>query len=381
MDFSLSEEQKALKESVVKFARAELADEIESDDQDSAFPREKWRKCAEFGVQGSAVPVEMGGSGLSAVDTMLTMEALGYGCADNGLLFGLNAQMWSVQQPLVKFATAAQRDRYLPALLQGRILGAHGMTEPESGSDAYALKTQAVKVEGGYRLTGAKTMITNAPVADLCIVFATTNPKAGRWGISAFLVEKGAPGLTIGANTHKMGLRTSPLGDLYLDDCFVAEDQRLGPEGAGGAIFHDSMEWERACILGAHVGAMERQLERCVEHARRRRQSGRSISKFQAVSHRIADMKVRLETARLLLYRVAWQKAQGLDVTQEAAMAKLYLSEVFIESSLDAIRIHGGYGYMSEMGVERDLRDSVGGVLYSGTSDIQRNIIAAFLGL
>lgn len=180
---------------------------------------------------------------------------------------------------------------------------------------------------------------------------------------------------------EKMGLRTAPMGELILQNCFVAEANRLGPENIGAQIFNSSMEWERACILGAHVGTMERQLEECVAYVRTRKQFGRPIGKFQAVSHRLAEMKVRLETARLLLYKTAWLIKAGRPAKMEAAMVKLYLSEVFTTSSLDAIRIHGGYGYTTEFEIERDLRDAIGGILYSGTSDIQRNIIANYLGV
>ena len=171
------------------------------------------------------------------------------------------------------------------------------------------------------------------------------------------------------------------MGELFFDDCFVPESHRLGPEGAGANIFKDSMEWERACILGSHIGAMERQLEQSVDYARDREQFGQSISSFQTVANRIVDMKVRLETSRLLLYKVAWLKSQGKTAVMEAAIAKLYLAEAFVESGLDAVRTFGGWGYMTEFEVERDLRDAIGGTLYSGTSDIQRNIIANSLGL
>jgi alkylation response protein AidB-like acyl-CoA dehydrogenase len=194
-------------------------------------------------------------------------------------------------------------------------------------------------------------------------------------------VEKGTPGFRVGRDIEKMGLRTSPMGELILEDCVLPVESRLGAEGAGSAIFNSSMEWERSCILGSHIGAMERQLEDCIRYVRERRQFGQTIGKFQSVANRIADMQVRLETARLLLYKVAWLKQAGKPAVMEAAMAKLYLSESFVQSSLDAIRTHGGYGYMTELGVERDLRDAVGGTLYSGTSDIQRMIISRWLGL
>jgi alkylation response protein AidB-like acyl-CoA dehydrogenase len=289
--------------------------------------------------------------------------------------------MWSVQMPILAFGTAAQKQRYLPGLCKGDLIGAHGMTEPDSGSDAYSLRMRAERRDGGYVLNGTKSMATNGPVADVAVVFATVDPAKGIGGVTAFLVDKGTPGFSVGPDLHKMGLRTAPLSELVLDGCRVPGESRLGPEGAGVRLFQDSMEWERACILASHVGAMERQLETCVRYARQRQQFGQPIAKFQAVANRIADMKVRLETARLILYKVAWLKQRGKPAVMEAAIAKLYLSECFVQSSLDAIRIHGGYGYMTDFEVERDLRDAMGGTLYSGTSDIQRVLIGRWLGL
>jgi alkylation response protein AidB-like acyl-CoA dehydrogenase len=201
------------------------------------------------------------------------------------------------------------------------------------------------------------------------------------WGITGFLIEKGTPGFTISKHIEKMGLRTAPMAELIFEDCVIPLENRLGPEGAGSRIFNDSMEWERSCILGSHIGAMERQLEECIQYANERTQFGQSIGQFQSVANRIVDMKVRLETARLLLYKVAWLKKMGKSAVMEAALAKLYLSESFVQSGLDAISTLGGYGYMTEFEVERNLRDAIGGTLYSGTSDIQRNIIARLLGL
>jgi alkylation response protein AidB-like acyl-CoA dehydrogenase len=309
------------------------------------------------------------------------MEGLGYGCPDNGLIFGLNAQLWSVQMPILLFGSQAQRQKYLPGLCTGELIGAHGMSEPDSGSDAFSLRTRAVRENGGYVLNGTKTFVTNAPIADMALVFATVDPAKGMWGVTGFLVEKGTPGFTITRDIEKMGLRTSPMSELVFEDCHVPEENRLGAEGLGSKIFDSSMEWERSCILASHLGAMERQLERCIEYGRERKQFGQPIGKFQSVANRIVDMKVRLETARLLLYKVAWLKKVGRPATLEAAMAKLYLSECFVQSSLDAIRVHGGYGFMTEFGIERDLRDAVGGTIYSGTSDIQRSIVARLMGL
>jgi alkylation response protein AidB-like acyl-CoA dehydrogenase len=350
-------------------------------DKEEQFAHDSWCKAAQFGVLGLPFPEQYGGSDADIMETMLVMQGLGYGSRDSGLLFALNAQMWSVQMPIMTFGTPAQKQKYLPRLIDGSLIGAHGMTEPDSGSDAFGLRTCAEKVAGGYRLNGAKTFVTNAPVADMALVFATVNAQRGMWGVTAFLVDKDTPGFTIGRKIEKMGLKSSLMGELIFEDCFIPEENRLGKEGGGAAIFNSSMEWERACILATQVGAMAHQLEQSIAYAKERRQFNQPIGNFQSVSNRIADMTVRLETARLLLYKVAWLKQQNKSAVKEAAMAKLYLSEAFVQSSMDAVRIHGGYGYTTEFGVEKDLRDAVGGTLYSGTSDIQRNIIATSLGV
>lgn len=381
MDFSWSDEQLEYKRAVIDFAKKELREGLMERDRKAEFSRANWNKCAQFGIQGLPFPEAYGGADADILTTMLTMEGLGYGSADNGLIFAINAQMWSVQMPILKFGTEAQKQKYLPPTIRGEMIGAHGMSEPDSGSDAYSMRTRAERVDGGYVLNGSKTFVTNAPVADMAVVFATVDPKRGMWGVTGFVVDMGTPGFTVSRHIDKMGLRTSPMGELIFEDCFLPEENRLGPLGAGANIFKDSMEWERACILGSHIGAMEAQLEKSIVYAREREQFGQPIGKFQTVANRIVDMKVRLETARLLLYQVAWLKSQGKSAVMEAAMAKLYLGEAFVQSGLDAIRTFGGWGYMTEFEVERDLRDALGGVLYSGTSDIQRNIIARYLGL
>lgn len=381
MDFSWSEEQLGFKRTVVDFARKELNSGVRERDRQSQFSRDGWQKCARFGLQGLPMPEAYGGSGADILTTTLVMEGLGYGCRDNGLIFALNAQMWSVQLPILTFGSEEQKARYLPGLCAGELIGAHGMSEPGSGSDAYSLRTRAARVDGGYVLNGSKIFVTNAAAADVAVVFATVDRSKGPWGITAFIVERGTPGFDVGGDMEKMGLRTAPLGELIFRDCRVPEANRLGREGSGVAIFNSSMEWERSCILASHVGAMERQLESAVRYARERHQFGQAIGRFQSVGNRIADMKMRLETARLILYKVAWLKKMNQPATMEAAIAKLYLSESFVQSSMESISVHGGYGYMTESEIERDLRDALGGTIYSGTSDIQRTIIARLLGL
>jgi alkylation response protein AidB-like acyl-CoA dehydrogenase len=381
VDFSWTDEELAYKQAVIDFATHELNEGLIERDRQGELCLENWRKCARFGIQGLPMPEEYGGSGADILTTLLVMEGLGYGCRDNGLIFAINAQLLSVQMPILSFGTEEQKQKYLPPMCRGDLIGAHGMSEPDSGSDAYSLSTRAKPCRDGYVLNGSKTFVTNAPIAGMAMVFASTEPAKGMWGISAFLVDRETPGFTIGRDLEKMGLRTSPMAELIFQDCFVPSANRLGPEGVGARIFNSSMEWERSSILASHIGAMERQLETSVCYARERQQFGQPIGKFQSVANRIVDMKVRLETARLLLYKVAWLKKVGKSAAMEAALVKLYLSECFVQSGIDAIKVHGGYGYMTEFEVERDLRDAVGGLLYSGTSDIQRNIAARLMGL
>jgi alkylation response protein AidB-like acyl-CoA dehydrogenase len=381
LDFSLSAEQQELKAAAVAFARRELDQDLAAREEAGEFPRQAWRACATFGIQGLPVPAELGGGGADMLTTVLVMEALGYGCHDNGLIFSLNAQMWSLELPLVKFGTPAQQQAYLPGLMAGDLIGVHAMTEPGSGSDAFSMRTRAERKGDGYLLNGTKLYITNAPVSDVVLVFAAQPGKPRLAGISAFLVEKGTPGFTVTRGLDKMGLRTSPMGEVVLEDCFVPAGSRLGPGGAGMSIFNSSMTWERSCILASALGTMQRQLEACVAYARIRQQFGQSIGKFQAVSNKVADMYLRLEAARLLVYQAAWLGQQGKPALAEAAAAKLFTSEAWVASSLDAIQVHGAYGYMKESGIERDLRDAVASTIYSGTSEIQRVILARMLGL
>ncbi|ESA38538.1 acyl- dehydrogenase [Leptolyngbya sp. Heron Island J] len=382
MDFSWSDEQLAFKNRVIQFAQENLNGDVVERDYHGKFSWENWKKCAEFGIQGMCMPEDYSGSpALDIMTAVLAMEALGYGCEDNGLTLGLNAQMWTVQILLQQFGTDDQKQRYLPRLCRGEWIGVHALSEPNAGSDVYSLKTHAQKCDGGYMLNGSKKFVTCAPICDLALVFATIDPSLGKWGVTAFLVERTAAGFSTGPVKDKMGLRTVPFGEIFFDDCFVPEEDRLGPEGAGFSFSHSSLEYDRCFNLASELGTMERQLEKTVEYAKAREQYGQPIGKFQSVSNRVADMKLRLETARLLLYKVAWLKERGQPAMLEAALLKLYLSECFVASGLDAVRIHGGNGYLTEYGVERDLRDAIGGVIYAGTSDIQRNIIARSLGL
>jgi alkylation response protein AidB-like acyl-CoA dehydrogenase len=381
MDFEFSREQLECKKSAIRFAQKTLNEEVIERDRNCVFSRELWEKCADFGVQGFAFPEQYGGNNADILSTMLLMEGLGYGCKDSGLIFAINSQMWSVQMPIMRFGSDIQRDKYLRKLCSGEWIGADSITEPDSGSDAYSLRTTARLDGDHYVLNGTKMFCTMAPIADVFIVFATIDKRKGFMGVTGFIIERDFPGFRISREIEKMGLRTAPFAELIFEDCRVPIENRLGKEGNGAAIFDDAIEWERSCILASLIGAMERQLETCIRYAKERKQFGKPIGKYQSVSNKIVDMKVRMETARLMVYRLAWMKKAHGKATMEAAMTKLYLSEAWVKSCLDAVQIHGGYGYTTEYELERDLRDSIGSTIYSGTSEIQKNIIARYLGL
>jgi alkylation response protein AidB-like acyl-CoA dehydrogenase len=382
MDFSLSDEQKALRENIVRFAREVLNEGVIERDRAQAFPRELWRKCGEIGIQGLPVPPQYGGSGVDPLTCAMALEALGYGCRDGGLVFSLCAHLLSCVVPIWQHGTEEQKRHYLPGLCNGTRIGVHAMSEPGSGSDAFALHTRAERDGSGFRITGTKTFISNGPVADVVIVFAVTDPQKGyHGGVSAFLVESDTPGFRTSQTFEKMGLRSSPIGELVFEDVHIPAEAVLGGVGAGALLFTQSMDWERTCLFAAHVGTMERLLETSLEHARSRSQFGQPIGKFQAVSNQIVDMKVQLEAARLLVYQAAWRLGRTRAVSLDASIAKLFVSESLVNTALATVQVHGGYGYMAEYDVERALRDAVASTIYSGTSEMQRNIIARWLGL
>jgi alkylation response protein AidB-like acyl-CoA dehydrogenase len=378
--WSTTPEQQEVYEATRRFALSLASDAI-GRDRERRFSREDWDSCGAFGLQGLPAPQDIGGGGADVVTTMLALEAFGYGCRDAGLVFSVNAHLWTSVIPLWHHGTPGQQARWLADLCSGRAIGCHAITEPDAGSDPFGMRARATRVDGGYVLNGRKTFITNAPVADLIIVFARLNEGVGPFGISAFLIEAGTPGCSTGPETDKMGLRTSPMSDVVLDNCFVPDEALLGRSGRGGDVFQMSMRWERACIMASQVGVMQRTLEECVRYAKERHQFGKPIAKFGAISDKLASMKTAVDAARGLVLRVGRMMDEGLDVSVEAAEAKVFISEANVRCQLDAVQIHGGYGYMTEQGLERNVRDAIGGTIYSGTSEIQRTIIARGLGL
>lgn len=381
MDFSFTADQIELRRRVLDFSARELSKGVCERDRRGEFNAAGWRRSAELGLLGITVPQEYGGLGADALTLVGLLESLGEGCSDNGLSFSIGAHLLAVAMPIVDVGTEEQKRRYLPGLVCGDRIGANAVTEPSAGSDAFAMRARAVRDGSGYVLQGSKSFVTNAPVADVFLVFANVDPDLAKNGVTAFLVDRDTPGLRVGSPVEKMGMRTSPMAEIYFDDCHVGSEARLGPEGAGTMLFTTAMVWERAFILAPAVGAMKRLLDRSIRYARERKQSGQPIGKFQLVASRIVDMQLRLETCQAMLYRTAWAKSQGMSCFAQAALTKLHLSESWLETAQDALQIFGGYGYTEEYELAREVRDATGSRLYSGTSEVQRVIVAAMLGL
>lgn len=381
MDFAWTDAQREFYQGVLRFARDTLNRDLLARDREHRFPREEWRSCGEFGLLGLCIPQEVGGMGLDHLTTALALEALGRGCEDMGLVFAIAAHQLAVCQPIAESGDEELRRRVLPRLCSGEWVGSNAITEAEAGSDVFALKTRAEKSGDRYRLFGTKSYASNGPVADVFLVYAMTEPDKGYLGIDAFVVHRDAPGVTVGKPIEKMGLHSCPAGSLYMEGVEVSAADRVGPPGGGAKVFTDSMMWERSCLFAGYLGQMERQLDMVAEYAAERKQNRRPIGRNQAVSHKAANMKLRLESARLLLYRACWLLDQGKDATLEVALAKLAVSEGAVQGGLDAVQIYGAVGYSTESRVERMLRDAVPSTIFSGTSEIQRNLIAARLGL
>lgn len=381
MNFSWSDEESLILEETALFSQKFLNDDIQGRTENGIFDRQAWDRCGEFGLLGLMVEPDLGGMGFGALMAAGMMESFGFGCRDGGLVFSVGAHLFAVVAPIHEFGSDSLKRDVLPDLISGKTVGANAITEAESGSDIAAMKTTALRDEDEYVLNGIKSFVTNAPVADKFLIYATVNSELGFMGVSAFVVDRDTPGLTVGKNFDTIGLKTSPMSSIYLDNCRIHKSQRLGEEGAGSAIFAGSMQWERACLFGGYLGAMERQLERVIEFVKTRRQFRQRLAKFQAVSHKITDMKIRLDAARLLLHRACWLRDQGEQAVLEVSEAKLAVSEAAIASGLDAIQIIGGLGFINESEVGWDLVNAIPATIFSGTSEIQRNLMAQSLGL
>jgi len=382
MELSFTTEQKLIQENIIRFAQKELNQNILERDRNQQFLPELWKKCAEQKLTGLPVEEKLGGAELDPITTILALEALGYGSDDGGLNFSICAHLLACVVPVWKYGSENQKKKYLPDLCGGKKIAVNAMTESESGSDVFNIKTTAKKQENGYVINGTKTFCSNGPVGDLILVYAITDENKGyHGGITAFLISKDNKGFKVGQQFEKMGLRSSSISELIFENVFVSEEDILGGVGGGAIVFSHSMEWERTGIAACHVGTMRKLLEKSIEYAQTRKSGQEPIGKKQVVAHRIANMKVQLEAATLLTYKAALGLEKNKENMIHAASAKLFVSEAFVASAMDTLQIFGGNGYMTEYGIERIVRDALGSTIYSGTSDIQRNIISRLLGL
>lgn len=378
MEFSFTPEQRALREQVLRFARKEIAPRVREHDLAGELDLRAWRGLGELGVLGLHLPPEYGGAGASVLTCVVVGEALGEAGVDGGLALAYGAHAFLCADTILAHGTPDQRRRWLPSLATGERIGCMALTEPGAGSDVASLATRATRVEGGYVLDGRKMFITNGRIADVAVVFARTGP--GHGGLSAFVVERGARGFSASRDLHKLGMRSSVTSELVLDACFVPEDRRLGDEGEGFAMAMQAVEWDRSTLLAPLLGQLQYLVDRSCAYARGRVQFGHPIARYEAVKHRIADMKIVLEAARTLVYRVAWCKDQGSPVNPlEAACAKLFLGDASLGPTNDALLVHGGYGYCHEYDVERVFRDARLAAIGGGTSDIQKLVISRLM--
>lgn len=373
-------DQIELREEVTRLGEVLSADHVGQDERQT-FSWDSWKLLRQSGILGLPFGERWGGLGQSLLTTMYVLEGLGQSCRDGGLSFTATTSMASTGVALEQFGSRELQDRYLPGICSGELIGAHAITESESGSDAMRMRTVAERDGDHFVLRGSKTFVSNGPIADVFVIYARTRPGHDPLGVTAFLVERDTRGLEVGAPIKKMGLRTSPLSEVFLDACRVPASQVVGRVGGGFLVLDHVMKREILFSFIVNVGQMRHRLQRCVEYARTRTQFGKPIGSYQSIANKIVDMKIMVETAGKWLYDTAERLVKGDNVTTDMAIAKLVTSESNVASSLAAVQIFGGNGYMTEYGLEKDVRDAVGGTIYSGTNEIQYNRIASMLGL
>jgi butyryl-CoA dehydrogenase len=374
MDFELTDEQQLIRDAVREFAEAEVAPIAGALDRDHRFPYELLPRMAELNIMGMPFPEKCGGAGADETSYVLAVEEISRACASTGCI--LSAHTSLATWPVYKFGTDAQKDRYLADMASGRRLGAFALTEPGAGTDAGSGTCTATLHGDEYALNGSKIFITNAPFAEVYIVFAKTDPEQGTRGMSAFIVEKDTPGFSVGEAEHKLGIRGSSTPPLYFSDCRVPRDALLGKEGDGFKVAMQTLDGGRIGIAAQALGIAQAALDASVAYAKERVQFGKPIAANQAIQWMIADMGTAVDAARLLVYRAAWCVDTGRDYGTEGAMAKLFASEAATRVADRAIQIHGGYGYTESYPVERNYRDAKITEIYEGTSEVQRMVIA-----
>jgi acyl-CoA dehydrogenase len=377
MNLVFTEEQLMMQKMVRDFAQKEIAPAVEHMEATEEFPRHLIKKMAELGLMGIPVPEEYNGAGMDFTSYIIAINELSKVSATIGVILSVHTSVGT--NPILYFGNEEQKEKYIPKLASGEYLGAFGLTEPSSGSDAASLKTRAVKQGDHYVLNGSKIFITNAGVADVYIVFASTEPDKGSYGISAFIVDKDTPGFSVGKKEKKMGLNGSNTCEIMFEDARVPAENLLGDEGEGFKIAMSNLDWGRIGIAAQSLGIAEAALEYAAQYAKERKQFGKPIGRNQGLAFKLADMATEVEAAKLLTYRAANLKTNNLPCGKEASMAKLFASETAMKSAIEAVQIYGGYGYTKEYPVERLFRDAKVCQIYEGTSEIQRMVLSKHL--
>jgi alkylation response protein AidB-like acyl-CoA dehydrogenase len=374
MDFDYTPDQLALRKAVREFAEAEVAPHVMEWDEAQTFPLDVVRKLGSLGYMGAIFPEDLGGAGLGYIEYSIIIEELSRVDGSVGIIVAAHTSLCG--NHIYKMGTQDQRERYLTKLATGEWLGCWSLTEPEAGSDAAGTRTKAVLDDGCWTLNGAKTFTTNAHYADVCVAMALTDRSAAQHGISAFIVEKGTPGFRPGKKENKLGLRASATGEVIFENCRIPDSQLLGKRNEGFVDSLKVLDGGRISIAALSIGMAQGAYDAALRYSKLRKQFGRPISEFQAIQHKLVDMAVDIDAARLLNYRAAWMLDRGQRVTRESAMAKLFASEAAVRIANEAVQIHGGYGFIKDYPVEKFYRDVKLCTIGEGTSEIQRLVIA-----
>ncbi|MNI28075.1 Acyl-CoA dehydrogenase [compost metagenome] len=376
MNQNLNDEHKRLCHQIEEFAQREL------NGGEPEFCRLKWEKCATYGLLAMCIPEKDGGMSESAMDSLMTHYALGYGCTDNGFTFAVNNHLIVAEGIFPRAASAWQREQYSAGFIDGSLIASYAITEPDHGSDSAGVTMQARLTGNHYVLDGSKLYISNSSIADIFVVVARTSDGPGRLNsLSAFIVHKDDLGVEVGSEIPKMGLKGCPMGELVLRGCILPKERLLGAEGGGIMIANLAMEWERTFVFASHLGTMQKIMENCITYVNSRRQFNKTIGSYQLVSSKIVQMGISIEFGMLLMSKIGELRDAGKNTFRESAMFKYHIGEAYARTCLDAMQIFGAYGYSVESGVERQVRDALAARIYSGTSEIQQDILARLMGI
>jgi butyryl-CoA dehydrogenase len=377
VDLDLTEEQQLLQKSVRDFAEAEVKPHAKEIDETGRFPRDNFEKAAELGLTGVAVPENYGGAGMDHVNYAIVIEEISRVCASTGVILSVQNSLYC--DPILRFGTEEQKQKFLVPFARGEKIGCYALTEPQAGSNAAALTTEAIRKGDSYVINGTKAWITNGGAADAAIVYVNTQPEKGEKGITALVVEKGTRGFAVGKEEKKLGIHATACTELSFTDCEVPVGNRIGNEGEGYKVALSTLDGGRIGIAAQATGIAQGAFEAALSYAQQRQAFGHPISDFQAIQFMLADMATEIDAARLLTRRAAWKQDSGARFTMEASIAKLFASEMSTRVTHKAIQIHGGYGYSREYPVERNYRDARITEIYEGTSEIQRLVVAAWV--